>query len=148
MEEKNESAIESEIRGRVRNALADFAVLSEHADPELKRSIIKRTEDNPMLGNQEHMDHALHGLVQFSLEMSGDEEFADVCMGVAEDAQAGGLMDEVEDVLSNSEALYRGNYIPLLRNLCSLIGDFFKDRNTSISKREAIKVFSQHWPNK
>ena len=129
----------NEIKGRTRHALADLALLHEHADEDLKKSIIRMSEDERLF-EPDQKQHLIDGMIWLAMEASTGEQFADTMKQAIEPA---GL--EVNDNMGVITEALNDNWIPYLRDHFSDLGkELNKDSNVHV--REAVEALRSSWP--
>lgn len=128
----------SDIKTRTRHALADLALLQEHADSDLKESVVK-TNAEPAIFAPDTMDHMAHGMLKFANDATVGEEFSDALFEAMQHS------DVNESALPILEAAMQGDEKQFFIALADLIGSAVEE--SELSENEIADVLLEGTTN-
>lgn len=124
----------ADIQTRTRHALADFALLQEHADEGLKQGVVLVNADPPIFS--QNVQNQIHqGLLRFASDASVGEDFSKELFDVTE-AEDSGMWEAIKQLEGGDETLLLETTFQQLGELGSTLG---------ISKSEAREIFEEAW---
>lgn len=127
-----------DIKVRTRHAFADFALLQEHGDGELKHDLLHLKEDERIMSKKQKR-HMIEGVLQIALDASAGEDFTDHLMGALEEHT---MEIDDEDARMADELMSGGNPDLFLRKHFERLG---KELSHSISGRDAARICQRVW---
>jgi len=131
----------NEIKARTRHALADFALLQEYADEELKEGVINKDADPPLFPHNAPT-HFIQGLLRFASDAATGEEFTEYLFDAYDDSEFEELDEDSKTALQYAAG---GNIRMYLR---AHFQDWSaKADELGIEKREAVEALQRSWPD-
>lgn len=131
----------SDIGIRTRHALADFALLQQRADEEMKESVIL-TEAEPPVFPEDMFDQLVQGLLRFASDAAINEEFSEYLFDAVESGEFDELDEESKTALQyaaggNKKMYLRSHFNEWCENAAEL----------GIEKREVLEAVGRAWPD-